>query len=302
MLAAGVAVFSFAGGNISSQSKAKTQEAKAAVVLFGNALLFVTLCCDALLGNFQEKVMRENNVSPLRMMLLQALFGSCLALGCAVASGELSEGAEIMRGPYGEHLGRTFALYAACLLSGETRFLRSSPHFRSTAHDGARRQRRLGLSSFLVCCCCSGRACAGTVAVLSLVEEFGAAAAVVVTLIRKCTSMMLSYAIWPKPLSSLHIWGAGLVFLSPIVHGWMKPKKKAKSAAGGGGDARHANAPGGAVVGGVGSGGLGGGAEEALGSLELGRAGPGIGVAGAAAGHVGPPPSMTAVGEGGMPV
>lgn len=41
---------------------------------------------------------------------------------------------------------------------------------------------------------------------LSLVEEFGAAAAVVVTLIRKCTSMMLSFVIWPKPLSSLHIW------------------------------------------------------------------------------------------------
>lgn len=41
---------------------------------------------------------------------------------------------------------------------------------------------------------------------LSLVEEFGAAAAVVVTLLRKCTSMMLSFVIWPKPLSPLHIW------------------------------------------------------------------------------------------------
>lgn len=118
MLAAGVAVFSFAGGNIAAQSKAKTQEARAAVVFFGNALLFVTLCCDALLGNFQEKVMRENGVSPLRMMLLQALFGSCLAGACAVATGELWEGVEIMRGPYGEQLGRTFALYAASLLSG----------------------------------------------------------------------------------------------------------------------------------------------------------------------------------------
>lgn len=44
------------------RSKAKTVDDKAAVVLFGNALLFVTLCCDALLGNFQEKVMRENGV------------------------------------------------------------------------------------------------------------------------------------------------------------------------------------------------------------------------------------------------
>lgn len=48
----------------------------------------------------------------------------------------------------------------------------------------------------------------GTVAVLSLVEEFGAAAAVAVTLLRKCSSMMLSYLLWPKPLGALHIWCA----------------------------------------------------------------------------------------------
>lgn len=54
---------------------------------------------------------------------------------------------------------------------------------------------------------------AGTVAVLSLVEEFGAAAAVLVTLVRKCSSMLLSYALWPKPLSGLHVGCAGGVHL-----------------------------------------------------------------------------------------
>lgn len=50
--------------------------------------------------------------------MLQACFGSCLALGCAAATGELWEGIAIMRGAYGEELGKTFVFYAACLLSG----------------------------------------------------------------------------------------------------------------------------------------------------------------------------------------
>lgn len=57
---------------------------------------------------------------------------------------------------------------------------------------------------------------AGTLAVLSLVEGFGAAAAVLVTLVRKCSSMLLSYALWPKPLSALHVWCYVGSRLSPL--------------------------------------------------------------------------------------
>lgn len=68
LLAAGVAVFSFAGGNASAAAasapasggadggagaRAAVDAAAAGTVLIGSAILSVTLCCDALLGNFQ---------------------------------------------------------------------------------------------------------------------------------------------------------------------------------------------------------------------------------------------------------
>lgn len=113
LLAAGVAVFSFAGGNAAS---AASGAGSAGAVVIGSGILAVTLCCDALLGNFQarrrrntcgsqlvfaalsvqaitsplfpqEKVMTEAGVSPLRMQLLQALFGAGLALALGAAAG-----------------------------------------------------------------------------------------------------------------------------------------------------------------------------------------------------------------------
>ena len=184
MLAAGVALFSSAGGHVSKAAgdeiASTAAAAAAAAVVTGAMILSVTLCCDALLGNFQEKVMRDSAINPVQMMALQSIFGMGLAFACCIATGELEGGIQVMRGVEGPRLGSLFVLYAFCLL-------------------------------------------AGTVAVLSLVEEFGAAAAVTVTLLRKVLSMGLSYIIWPKPLSAAHVWGAGLVFFSPLLHNVIKP-------------------------------------------------------------------------------
>lgn len=101
MLAGGVAVFSVAGGNTAGASKSHGHGASASasaaedaaaaaaalMLLTGGAILFVTLCCDALLGNFQEKIMTEAGVSPLKMMLMQAMFGVGLTLVLGTVTG-----------------------------------------------------------------------------------------------------------------------------------------------------------------------------------------------------------------------
>eukprot|EP00054_Salpingoeca_dolichothecata_P010431 m.58287 g.58287 ORF g.58287 m.58287 type:complete len:319 (-) comp18990_c0_seq1:154-1110(-) len=62
--------------------------------------------------------------------------------------------------------------------------------------------------------------------VLSLVKTFGALTAVTVTNCRKVATMILSFAIFPKPFSSGHIIGGFLVLAGIGLNVWSKEQKK----------------------------------------------------------------------------
>jgi drug/metabolite transporter (DMT)-like permease len=170
LLAAGVALFSGAGGNLSA---AAGDSSAGDALAIGLGLLAVTLCCDALLGNWQERTMRDAAIPPQQMMLLQALFAAALSAIAAHATGELRSGIALLYEAGGGRLAFLLLCYAAVMLMGTT-------------------------------------------AILVLVEERGAAAAVLVTLLRKCSSMLFSFILWPKPVGARHLIGAAMVFAAPF--------------------------------------------------------------------------------------
>ena len=119
LLAAGVALFSGAGGNLSAAAPASGADA----LSIGLCLLAVTLCADALLGNWQERTMHEAAISPSHMMLLQSIFAAFLSLLAAGASGELEDGMALLRAPGGASLAGLLAGYACVMLVGTTAVL-----------------------------------------------------------------------------------------------------------------------------------------------------------------------------------
>ena len=121
MLAGGVALFSGAGGNLSAAAPAHPSGGDALSI--GLGLLAVTLCADALLGNWQERTMHEAAISPSQMMLLQSIFAAGLSLLAAAAAGELAEGAALLRAPGGASLAGLLVGYAAVMLVGTTAVL-----------------------------------------------------------------------------------------------------------------------------------------------------------------------------------
>lgn len=187
LLVSGIGMFSTAGGNASA---AAGHMEEGAAVTIGVILLLITLCADALLGNWQERTMHEASISPVQMVLLQSFFATGLAGVLAVASGELSSGVQLVFGMDNRaYFGILFLTYATVLLSG-------------------------------------------TVLVLILVDEHGPAVAVLVTLVRKLSSMTMSYALYPKPMGMRHVIGAGLVFAAPYVaQNGKRPKAPAPAAA-----------------------------------------------------------------------
>ena len=62
----------------------------------------------------------------------------------------------------------------------------------------------------------------GIVVMLRIVGEFSAVTAVVLSLVRKFASIIVSYTLFPKPLSMPHAVGLVLVFSSVIMHSFRK--------------------------------------------------------------------------------
>ena len=116
LLVAGISAFSTAGGNASTA--AGHMEERAAVTV-GVCLLLITLCADALLGNWQERTMHEAGISPVQMVLLQSLFATGLATVLALATGEAVVGLRLVLSmDKAAYFGSLFLLYAIVLLSG----------------------------------------------------------------------------------------------------------------------------------------------------------------------------------------
>jgi adenosine 3'-phospho 5'-phosphosulfate transporter B3 len=112
----GISAFSTAGGNASAAA-GHLEESTA--VTFGVGLLLVTLCADALLGNWQERTMHEAGISPVQMVLLQSLFATGLASVLAVATGEAVVGSRLVLSmDRAVYCGSLFLLYAIVLLTG----------------------------------------------------------------------------------------------------------------------------------------------------------------------------------------
>ena len=72
---------------------------------------------------------------------------------------------------------------------------------------------------------------AGTSAITFLVSRYGAVSASVTTTVRKAASISFSYAIFPKPLSKLHITG-GMVFLGGLLAKAMMKRRRCPAPAG----------------------------------------------------------------------
>ena len=118
LLAAGVALFSGAGGNASAAARGGAD-----ALSIGLGLLAITLCADALLGNWQERTMKDAAITPSQLMLLQSLFAAALSAVAAVAGGEMQEGLALLRGEGGARLARLLVCYAAVMLLGTTAIL-----------------------------------------------------------------------------------------------------------------------------------------------------------------------------------
>ena len=115
LLCTGVIVFSMAGSNVS----AATSMAADSAVLFGVSMLAVTLCTDAMLGNWQERTMHEASLTPACMLMLQTAFTACTSLCIAAAMGELSAGLDFLA--HSEHQTRLLLQivgYSAVMLGG----------------------------------------------------------------------------------------------------------------------------------------------------------------------------------------
>ena len=119
LLSAGVALFSGAGGNLSAAAPASGSNA----LTIGLGMLAVSLCADALMGNFQERTMHEAAISPSQMMLLQSIFAAVLSLLAAGASGELAQGNAMLLAPGGATMAALLVVYACVMLFGTTAVL-----------------------------------------------------------------------------------------------------------------------------------------------------------------------------------
>jgi adenosine 3'-phospho 5'-phosphosulfate transporter B3 len=122
LLASGVALFSGAGGNLSA-AVARDASGGADALTIGIGLLAITLCADALLGNWQERTMKDAGITPSQMMLLQALFAAGLSGVAAAATGELAGGMLLLHAPGGARLLWLLVCYASVMLLGTTAIL-----------------------------------------------------------------------------------------------------------------------------------------------------------------------------------
>jgi adenosine 3'-phospho 5'-phosphosulfate transporter B3 len=116
-LVLGVALFSWGehGGGPSRVSNSSN-------VSTGLALLVVTLCADAILGNWQERTMKEAALSAAGMQLLQSTFAGAVSCLAAVCTGELREGAALLR--LHPVLGRIVFCYAIAMVGGTIAILK----------------------------------------------------------------------------------------------------------------------------------------------------------------------------------
>ncbi len=116
LLVAGIALFSTAGGNLSAAAGDMSADAALAI---GIGLLLLTLCADALLGNWQERTMHEAGISPSQMMFLQSIFACLLSGAAALVTGELATGvALVSSNPDHALICAQFVAYALVLLVG----------------------------------------------------------------------------------------------------------------------------------------------------------------------------------------
>jgi adenosine 3'-phospho 5'-phosphosulfate transporter B3 len=122
LLASGVALFSGAGGNLSAAATRDTAGGADALAI-GIGLLAITLCADALLGNWQERTMKDAGITPSQMMLLQSLFAAFLSGMAAAVAGELAGGMMLLHAPGGARLLWLLVCYAAVMLLGTTAIL-----------------------------------------------------------------------------------------------------------------------------------------------------------------------------------
>jgi len=81
---------SFAFADISQSPDDQESNANA---LVGCMLLLFSLCCDSLLGNFQEKVQKAGLCDELSLMYIQSLFGGFFLLVLTLVTGEFQKGA-----------------------------------------------------------------------------------------------------------------------------------------------------------------------------------------------------------------
>jgi len=119
MLATGVACFSGGGGNLSTAAPAAANGA----LSIGLSLLAITLCADALLGNYQERTMRESALQAWHLQLCQSIFAAGLSLAASAMTGELGGGLRLLRHPGGAQLAGLLFVYAALMLVGTVAIL-----------------------------------------------------------------------------------------------------------------------------------------------------------------------------------
>lgn len=67
---------------------------------------------------------------------------------------------------------------------------------------------------------------------MSMVKQFGSVAAVLVGNARKSMTIVLSFLFFPKPFTSMYIYGGGLVFGGLTVSAYIKSKSKGPKAGG----------------------------------------------------------------------
>lgn len=121
LLVSGVALFSLAGGNASAASG---DLAPSSAVAFGVAMLLISLCSDALLGNWQERTMHEAAISPAVLLLCQTAFAALASLAIAAVMGELGPGLAMMRrSPHAAALSAQVLGYSTAMLGGTSAVL-----------------------------------------------------------------------------------------------------------------------------------------------------------------------------------
>lgn len=194
----------------------------------GIAILCVSLCCDAVVPNMQQKLM-EPPTSPAD--------GGYSALPTTANSGEVSLDAHRSRSPKsfcarfaggsadGGGLGLTAAelmvnlnavvvigLLLYMLLSGSL-FEVIKTSIESPLLLGYLTLIGVGLSTAVL-------------AYTQLIKSASSVVAVAVGTLRKVATVVLSYIVFPKPLLPIHIWSGMLVLAGVLLHSYSKKKRK----------------------------------------------------------------------------